>query len=352
MRIFITGATGFIGTHLVQRLALTQHRMVCLVRKTSNVSTLEKVGATLVTGDVTDRDSLLQAMKRCCWVINLANVYSFWEPDRRVYSAVNIGGTRNVMEVALELGVSKVLHVSTSLVYGKPADVPFTEESPVGPVRFCEYAETKYQGDLSAWELCEKKRLPLVMVYPAAVLGSGDPKATGQLIQNLIGRRLPATAFHGPIVTWVHVRDVAEAIVRAMDKEDNLGEKYLVGKEQLSMGQFYRMVSEISGVPLPRVHLPDSLVTASARLLTGLADLTKKPPLWGMAVDEISMIKEGFRLDGSKAERELGVIYTPIRLAIEGAIASYRGGSKGWHMKGSNPSRRPSGFQSNSLSKE
>jgi dihydroflavonol-4-reductase len=77
MRIFVTGATGFIGTHLVQRLALTEHRMVCLVRKTSNVSTLKEVGATLVTGDVTDRDSLLQAMNGCCWVINLANIYSF-----------------------------------------------------------------------------------------------------------------------------------------------------------------------------------------------------------------------------------------------------------------------------------
>jgi dihydroflavonol-4-reductase len=326
MRIFIAGGTGFIGTHLVQRLALTEHRMVCLVRKTSNVSTLEKVGATLVTGDVTDRDSLLQAMKGCCWVINLANVYSFWEPDRGVYSEVNIGGTRNVMEVALELGVVKVLHVSTALVYGKPADVPFTEESPVGPVRFSEYAETKYQGDLIAWELCEKKGLPLVVIYPAAVLGPGDPKASGQLIQSLIRRRLPATAFHDSIVTWVHVKDVAEAMLRAMDKRDNLGEKYLVGRKQLSMAQFYETVSEISGVPLPRVHLPDSLAMASARLLTWLADLTKKPPLWGMAVDKISMIKEGFRCDGSKAERELGVVYTPIRLAIEGAIASYREG--------------------------
>ena len=326
MRIFITGGTGFIGTHLVRRLVLTEHRMVCLVRGTSNVSTLKQVGATLVTGDVTDRESLLQAMKGCCWVINLANVYSFWEADRRIYSEVNIEGTRNVMEVALELGVSKVLHVSTALVYGRPADVPFAEESPVGSVRFSEYAETKYQGDLIATELCEKNGLPLVMIYPAAVLGPGDPKATGQLIRDLIRRRLPATSFHDSMVTWVHVRDVTEAILRAMDKEDNLGEKYLVGKEQRSMAQFYKTVSEISRVPLPRLHLPNSLVMASARLLTWLADLTKKPPLWGMAVDKISMIKEGFRCDGSKAERELGVVYTPMRLAIEGAIASYREG--------------------------
>jgi dihydroflavonol-4-reductase len=326
MRIFVTGATGFIGTHLVRRLALTEHRLVCLVRKTSNVSTLKKVGATLVMGDVTDRDSLRQGMKGCCWAVNLANVYSFWEPDRRAYREVNIDGTRNVMETALELGVSKVLHVSTALIYGKPADVPFTEESPVGPARFGEYAETKYQGDLVAWELCEKRGLPLVVIYPAAVLGPGDPKASGQLIRNLIRRRLPATAFHDSVVTWVHVRDVAEAIIRALDNEDNVGGRYLVGKEQLSLGQVYKMVSETSGVPLPRLHLPNCLVAASARLLTWWADLTKKPPLWGMAVDEISMIKEGFRFDGSKAERELGISYTPIRLAIEAEIASFREG--------------------------
>lgn len=324
MKTFITGATGFIGTHLVRRLAQTEHEMVCLARETSNVSTLEEVGAILVTGDVTDRDSLLEGMKGCDAVLNLANIYTFWEPDKRVYTRVNVEGTRNVMEAALEAGVSKVVHVSTAIIYGKPADVPYTEESPVGPVRFSEYAETKYQGDLVAWELYETRGLPLVAIYPSGVMGPGDPKASGQYIQGLIQRQLPTTVFGDSVLTWVHVSDVAEAIVRALEKEGNIGEKYLVGKYHASFAELNDMINEISGVPLPKMSMPDSVTMANAALLTWLSNLTKKPPIWGMATDQMRTMKEGFVFDGSKAERELGLTYTPIRVAIEEAIASYR----------------------------
>ncbi|OGC80209.1 MAG: hypothetical protein A2W07_08295 [candidate division Zixibacteria bacterium RBG_16_43_9] len=325
MKIFITGATGFIGTHLVRRLAQTEHKLYCLVRKTSNIHYLKELGVTLITGDVTDRDSLLQGMKSCDWVVNLANIYSFWEPDNRVFRRVNVEGTRNVLESALETGVSKVLHISTAGIYGKPADSPFTEESPVGPVRFSQYFQTKYEGDLIAWEFFEKKRLPLLMVYPGAVLGPGDPKATGKYILDLINRRLPARVFEDSVLTWVHVKDVAEAIVKALEKENNLGEKYLVGKYRLSMREINEMIREISGVPLPKFRLPDPLVTLNAFILTQVANIIKKPPLWGMSRDQIRTMKEGFRFDGSKAERELGITYTPIRQALKEAIESYQG---------------------------
>jgi dihydroflavonol-4-reductase len=323
VKTFITGSTGFIGTHLVRRLAQTEHEMVCLVRETSDVSTLEEVGATLVRGDVTDKDSVLQGMRGCDWVANLANVYTFWEPDKRVYTEVNVEGTRNVMECALETGVSKVVHVSTMGIYGKPADVPFTEESAVGPVRFSEYAETKYRGDLVAWELHETKGLPVLMVYPSGVLGPGDDKPSGQYVQSLVRRERPATAFHDSIITWAHVRDVAEIIVRALEKEGNIGGKYLAGKEQLSFQELSEMVSEISGVPLPGMRLSDSVAMGMAAFATWFADLLEKPPMLGMAVDQCRTMKEGFRGDGSKAERELGITYTPIRVALEEAIASY-----------------------------
>ena len=281
MKIFITGATGFIGTHVARCLAQTEHELICLVRKTSDIRELEKLGVKLITGDITDRASVLDGMKGCDWVINLANIYTFWEPDKRVYTKVNIGGNRNVMEAALETGVRKVVHVSTAGIYGKPADCPFTEESPVGPVRFSEYFRTKYEGDRITWELYEQKGLPLVVVYPCGVLGPGDPKASGQYIRNLINRRMPATVFHDSVLTWVHVRDVAEAIVRAAEKEGNLGEKYLVGKQEMSFKEINEMVRDISGVRLPMMHLPDFMVTINARLLTWLANVIKKPPPWG-----------------------------------------------------------------------
>jgi dihydroflavonol-4-reductase len=324
MKIFIAGATGFIGTHLVRRLAKTEHKLSCLVRKTSHVNELKELGVTLFYGDVTDKASLLQGMKGCDWVANVANVYSFWEPDNRVYKKVNVEGTRNVMESALESGISKVLHVSTAVIYGKPVDSPFTEQSLVGPARFSRYSQTKYEGDLIAWEFYEKKGLPLLMVYPGAVLGPGDPKATGKYIDDLIHRRLPARVFEDSVMTWVHVKDVAEIIFRALEKEGNVGEKYLAGNERLSFGQINQMISQISGVGLPKFRLPSFLVTLNTFLLTQVANVVKKPPLWGMSRDQIRTMKEGFRFDGSKAERELGITYTPIRQALKEAIESYR----------------------------
>lgn len=323
MRVFVTGGTGFIGSHLVQRLARDGHELHCLVRKTSDVRLLQDVGATLITGDVTDKASMLEGMKGCDWVANVAAIYETWLPDRRIYRNVNVDGTRNVVECALEAGVSKVVHVSTSAVYGKPADCPFTEETRVGPVRFSEYAQSKYEGELIAWELCEQKGLPLIMIYPGAVLGPRDDKATGQYIRNQIRRRVPARVLTDTVFTWVHVRDVAEIIVRALEKEGNVGEKYLAGTHQLSYQEFSEIIGDISGVPVPRLRLPDFLVRWCAALLTWLAMLTRKPPVLGMSVDQIKMMGVDIRFDGSKAERELGIAYTPIRTALEEAIASY-----------------------------
>ena len=323
MKTFITGGTGFIGTEVVRRMAQTEHEMVCLARKTSDISALEEVGATIVKGDVTKKESMLEAMKGCDWLIHLANVYTFWEPDKQVYTEVNVEGTRNVMECALETDISKALHVSSMVTFGRPADVPFTEDSDVGPVRFSEYAETKYQGDLVAWELHKTKGLPVVAVYPSGVLGPGDNKASGRFIRELAEGQRPARAFDDSILTWVHVADVAEIIVRVLEKEDNIGGKYLAGKEQLSVGELSEMVSEISGVPLPSMRLPSSVAMTMATLLTGWADLTRKPPMMNMAADQCRTMNEGFQGDGSKAERELGISYTPIRVAVEEAIASY-----------------------------
>lgn len=117
---------------------------------------LEELGCELAYGDVTDRASVLNGVRGCGWVVNLANVYSYWEPDKSVYRTVNVEGTRNVMEG----GVSKVVHVSTMLVWGKPAQQPFSEETPVGLKRFTDYAQSKYEGDLVVWELYRERGCP------------------------------------------------------------------------------------------------------------------------------------------------------------------------------------------------
>jgi len=324
MKVFITGGTGFIGRQLVRRMTETKHEIYCLARRTSNTNELEKLGAKIVVGDVQDKDSLLKGMRGCDWLVNLANLYSFWEPDKSMYRKINVIGTQNVLECALEAGLSKVVHISTVAIYGKPSDIPFSEDSTIGPVRFSEYAQTKYEGDLIAWKLYREKKLPLVMIFPAAVLGSGDISMAGQSIDRLIHKKMPARVFTKKIITYVHVNDVAEAILRAAEKKDNIGEKYIVGNDHLSFDEFYDLVSEVSGVLKPLLVMPDWLTMINAGILTVLADVTKLPPLWGLSVDAMQTFKEGFNADGSRAQRELGIVYTPLRKALEEEIAWYR----------------------------
>ena len=235
---------------------------------------------------------------------------------------MNVEGTRNVMESALEAGVSKVVHVSTAGVYGKPSDSPFTEGSEVGPRRFSEYTRTKYEGDLIAWGLFEKKGLPLVVLYPGAVLGPGDTKPTGRYIEDMAARRMPITVYRDVVMTYVHVRDVAEAIVRAAESKDTIGEKFLIGNFRLSFRELNEIISSVSGVALPAICLPDFLVALAARALTSLSAATRRSPPWGMSVDQANMAREGFAFDGSKAERKLGICYSPIRAAIEETLRS------------------------------
>lgn len=325
MKAFITGATGFIGSHLVKRLIESHHQLFCLVRKiTPACEQFKKQNVTYITGDITDKASVLQGMKGCDLVIHLAGRYTFWEPNNRIYTDININGTRNVMECALENKVSKVVHVSTVGIYGKPEDCPFTEESKQGTEKFCEYFRTKYEGEKIVWDMFKNKGLPVVIVYPTAVLGPGDNKATGQYIMKLIKKHLPATVFNDSHLTFVHVKDVAEIIVRVAEKKDNIGEKYIAGKHWMSFGEINSLVHEITGVRLPLFKLPGWMTMMNAAFLTGLCNIIKQEPPWGMSLGQMKVMKHGFQADGSKAERELGISYTPIRVALEEAIASYQ----------------------------
>lgn len=319
MKLFLTGATGFIGRRLCRRLAATHHALRCLVRDLGRARALLP-GVELVPGDVTDLDSVRRGMADCEGVIHLANIYSFWERDPSRYRAVNVEGTRQVLEAALAAGARRVIHVSSAVIFGKPARSPFTEADPPGPQRFSAYAQSKYEGDQLAWSL-RAQGLPLVVLYPCGVLGAGDPKGSGQYIADLVYRRMPATVLPDAVLTWAHVADVAEAIALAVDHPGIEGEEYLIGKEALSMRQFNQLVAELSGVPLPWLGLPDATVMPLARLLTGLARLSRRPPLWGLSVDQVRTVQAGFCAEGSKAERQLGLVYTPIRDAIRETIA-------------------------------
>lgn len=325
MTILLTGATGFIGGHLLNRLMATGHTMICLARAQSSSSALVSSRLQFVLGDVTDRASVRKAILGCDAVIHLANVYAFWLSDASIYERVNVDGTRNVMEAALEAGVKKVVHVSSAVTYGKPNDNPFTEDSLPGPL-FSAYARTKRLGDDFAWKMREEAGLPLVVLYPGAVTGQRDTKSSGAFIRLLAKGNMPARVLQKATATWVDVADVVTAIIGALEMEAAIGQRYLIGNQTLMLGEIGQMVSEESGVPPPRLALPDWSVILTAHGLTKLSSLTGQPPVWGLSVDQVRTMVEGFHFDGSKAQRELGVRYTPVREAIKSLISELKTG--------------------------
>jgi dihydroflavonol-4-reductase len=324
MKVFITGGNGFIGQHTIDLLINRNHELTVLLRKPTDTLLLKNHNVKTIIGDILEKETLIQGMKNCDYVIHLAGRYTFWEADKRIYSKINIKGTQNVMECVIECGIKKIIHISTAGIFGVPENIPFNEESTPGPVRFSEYFKTKYEGDKIAWNLFDRSGLPLVVIYPVCVVGEGDTKASGRYIKDFINKKLPAEVFKNHIFTFVYVKDVAQAIVNALEKEDNIGEKYLVGNYKYKWGEINRMISEISGVPLPKFSLSETVTMLNAYLLTGLANIIKKPPLWGMAVDQMQVMKAGFNVDGSKVQRELGIEYTPIRSALQKAIYSLK----------------------------
>lgn len=322
MKVFVTGGTGFIGRHVVQRLAAGAHDVRCLVRPGHDAQVVERHGARAVRGDVGDAGALRRGMAGAEGVVHLAAAYEFWLPDRSVYRRVNVEGVRHVMECALDEHVGKVVLVSTFGVWGQPVPGPIDERTPFGARRDSEYFETKYEGEQVAWQLARERGLPLVVVYPGAVLGGDDTKASGAYLGLLAHHRMPATLFEEKPFPFVHVDDVAEVVVRALEKPGNVGERYLAVGEVRTWGEINAMVSELAGVPLPRVHMPAPMAMAGAAFLTGLAKLTHRPPPLGMSLDQMRVMRAGGRADGGKAARELGVAYRPVREAVREFLAT------------------------------
>jgi dihydroflavonol-4-reductase len=321
MKVFVTGATGFIGARLVECLSDTEHQVVCLARSTSVLERLQALPVSITIGDIRDAHFLVGAMRGCDWLVHLASSFEFWVPDRRVYREVNVEGVRNVMQSALQAHISKVIHVSTAAVYGN-APWPITEDTPFGTYRASEYAQTKFDGDMIAWRMYEEQGLPLVVIYPSAVIGPNDPKAAGRYLKNFALGRMPAQVLVDTPFPWVHVDDVCQAIHHALEKQDNIGEKYIVSACNMTFGEMNHLICEEAASRLPFVRLPEAMTVAGAKVLTAISGVTRRRPLLDLSVDQIDLMRLGYQLDGSKAERELGLVYTPIREAVAQAVAS------------------------------
>lgn len=322
--IAITGATGFVGRHVVERLLQEPNvRLRCLVRPRSNTTALRERGDAieLVEGDVCEPSTLPALLDGAAGVINLAGYRDFWSRDRSLYYALNAEGARNVFEAALEAGVDKVVQVSTPLAFGSPERIPFDEESPPGP-HPSDYARSKHQGDTIGWTLHRERGLPLTVVHLAAVIGAGDPCPTME-VRRAVEKKLPALVGADTTYTYLYVRDAAEAIVRALLNPHTVGRRYLIGTERASTREYFEIIGDLADVPVPRLNLPEGALLPVAKVLERIAMWTGHRP--ALPVDILKTTAAGSLVfDGSRAQSELEMRYTPLREALREAVEEIR----------------------------
>lgn len=225
MRVLVTGASGFVGSHVVRTLLERHYTVFGLTRGQRTIPE----GATALIGDVEDVASLLNAIRtsNCHIVINCAGVYAWWLPDPSQFE-VNATGVQNLLEALAETPAVALVHVSTVLAYGRccaPKET-FNESTPVGP-HSSQYAASKHRGDLLAQQAFDAGRLRGCTLFLACCIGA-DPKLVDSnrdvmRILDLVQGAVPATIVSDVVFTYVHVRDAAEAIVRATERVSGRG---------------------------------------------------------------------------------------------------------------------------------
>jgi dihydroflavonol-4-reductase len=319
-KTLVTGGTGFIGRAVVVELLGAGREVRVLARHPEAVGGLK---VEVAQGDLRDPVSLASAVKGCDWVFHVAADYRLWVPDPEVMYAVNVQGTRDLLHAAAEAGVARVVYTSTVGALGNPGDgTPGTEETPVSLADMVgHYKRSKFLAEGIVLDYAHQG-LPVVLVHPSAPVGPGDsrPTPTGRIIVDYLQGRMPAYLETG--LNLVHVRDVAQGHLLAEEK-GRVGEKYILGNQNLSLSEIFRMLAEITCIPAPRVRLPYWPILALSYLDEFWAtQVSHKPPR--MPVAGVKMAKKFMYFDSSKAIRELGLPQTPVRQALQEAVAWFQ----------------------------
>ncbi len=319
MKVFVTGATGFIGRHLARLLLEQGCQVRALVRSDKDLTALVGLGLETVKGDLRDSASIRRAMEGCRTGYHVAADYRLWVKNPREMYESNVAGTANVLDAARRRGMERLVYTGTVGALGIPKDgssgtetTPVREEDMCGP-----YKHSKFLAEQIACRYASRG-FPVVIVNPSTPVGPGDhkPTPTGKIIVDFLNRKMPAYLDTG--LNLIHVTDVAHGHMLAMEK-GRAGEKYILGNRNLMLKEILHMLSEISGLPEPKVRLPLLPVLGAAYVNEALSRwVTGKEPL--IPLNGVRMAKKTMFFDGAKAVRELGIPQTPVRRALEEAV--------------------------------
>ena len=315
MKALVTGGTGFVGGAIVHELLRRGHQVRVLARESSRTEPLEKLGVEIARGDILEPAPLTGALRGCDVLFHAAAIYELWVPDEHVLMRTEIEGTTNVLEAALTAGVSQVVCTSTGATIGEPKGVTGNEQTTHRGYFLTPYERAKYEAEQVAESY--RDRLGIVFIHPAAVLGPGDLKPTGQSLVNLLNGRFPAL-FDGTL-TFADIGDVAAAHVIAAEKQ-KWGEHYIVAAQTMNTVEFFDLACRLAGLRRPPV-VPGFIAGLFARYEEWKARRGGGTPL--MTRGSFDLAAHGFRVDGAKAARELGLRYEPVDESLRRAFQWY-----------------------------
>lgn len=319
----LTGATGFVGSAVARALLARGHRLRVLVRPGSDRSNLAGLDVAAAEGDLSEPESLPHAVAGCRYVVHVAADYRIWVPDPASMLRANVAGTEALMRAAMAAGVARVVYCSSVAALGltgdgMPADevTPVTEAAIVGI-----YKLSKYRAEQAVLRLVREEGLPAVIVNPAAPVGPRDikPTPTGRLIADAAAGRMPAYVDTGLCV--VHVDDVAAGHLLALER-GQIGERYILGGENLLLRDLLALVAAEAGRAPPRLRLAREVLWPIALGFEAAARIGGFEPL--VTRDHLRMARKKMFFSSAKAIRDLGFAPRPAREAVRDAVAWFR----------------------------
>ena len=306
MKIFMTGATGFIGTSTARHLTGQGHQLTCLVRDRSKATELGELGCDLVDGDLSDQDRLAVQMQGHDAVVHNAALYEVGIPESRhqALKEANIDGTANVLNACLQSNIPRVLYVSTCAVFGNTRHEIVDESFERPDLNFTSYyEETKYEAHQIASDLIKNQNLPCVIAQPAGVYGPGDHSALAGTINQFLDGKLPMMPFPEFGTGLAYVDDVASGLALILDKGE-IGESYILTSDNVTMREIIETSAKITGKKAPSRAMPTGLLKLLRPIGPLVGKIMGQPP----NLRELIASTDGvtFWANPEKAKKELG----------------------------------------------
>ena len=321
--ILITGASGFVGAAVVRQLLQAGHPVRALVRPTSAHTNLADLPVEIVVGDLRDAGSLARAMTGIRFLFHVAADYRLWARQPQDIVRTNVEGTRALMEAALRAGVERIVYTSSVATLkarpgGEPSDETF-QLDPAAAVGAYKYSKVVAERLVEA--MVAEHNLPAVIVNPSTPIGPRDvrPTPTGRIIVEAAAGRMPAYVDTG--LNLVHVDDVAAGHVLALTK-GLIGERYILGGQDVPLGSMLREIARQTGRAPPRLRLPRRLIFPIAYAAEAAAYVTGREPF--VTTTGLRLAKDRMFFTSAKAERELNYRARPYGEAVAEAIAWFR----------------------------